>query len=597
DSLPIVMAETEVEEAPPRGSLDFVESSVLDTIIPLASGLNIEEVLSGSVERLDDGNESPLAAIPQRQALFFDETVNVYIVLQTPYFDERALRSYLGRLVINLEAQVVNTNAENHDGPPTQEVIYNGSVQDSEDPLIVVQGPDESEGGSGAGHILVVWKISTFLLRPRLRLQNPSVVFVATANLKAPEQIHDQTITEEYLPSQIPSGINLLEAFGDDPELGGIKPRLSALRVSQVKPLSQTAREFMRPLKNISRQSIKVYPALNARVRYSRPNTATTDMAVIASLDIDITPFANCRITLDKVNLEINGGNVQDLNDISGMKLPVICLPQDDVTFLYRLLPDEMDATNKSQVRTLDISIAATANLNEVCEPKISMHWTTSLDFTPPLNPGFGNPTQPIQRPHRPAQLSIGSSIETIPTVASLALNRPDALPSVDITTRQARNSQVPDFGVTVTFRSPKTLVYPAIPFTWSVFIVNRSDRPRKLALIALPKRRRVETRMARPPSTGNAGFKKDPKVSDAVVDENIVHAMQRNSAIEPTDIVSLSTDIRVGPLAPSACYEVELKFMALKVGIVDIEAVRVVDLGHRSMLISKTCPVSWCHL
>jgi hypothetical protein len=66
-----MMDEMEEEEAQPRGSLEFVESSILDTIVPLASDLNIEEVLKGSVERLDEGNDSPLAAIPQRSALFF----------------------------------------------------------------------------------------------------------------------------------------------------------------------------------------------------------------------------------------------------------------------------------------------------------------------------------------------------------------------------------------------------------------------------------------------------------------------------------------------------------------------------------------------
>lgn len=65
------MAESREDEFRPRGSLEFVESSVLDTVIPLASDLNIEAALSGSVERLDEGNESPLAAIPQRHALFF----------------------------------------------------------------------------------------------------------------------------------------------------------------------------------------------------------------------------------------------------------------------------------------------------------------------------------------------------------------------------------------------------------------------------------------------------------------------------------------------------------------------------------------------
>ena len=66
-----MMQEAETEEAKPRGSLEFVESSVLDTIIPLATKLNIEDALSGSVERLDGGDDSPLAAIPQRHALFF----------------------------------------------------------------------------------------------------------------------------------------------------------------------------------------------------------------------------------------------------------------------------------------------------------------------------------------------------------------------------------------------------------------------------------------------------------------------------------------------------------------------------------------------
>jgi hypothetical protein len=131
--------------------------------------------------------------------------------LQTPYFDERTLRSYLGRLVINLEAQVVNSQPESHDGPPGQEIIYSGSVEDSEDPLIIVQGSDDIDQNSTEGRILVVWKLAAFLVRPRLRLQNPSVVFAATANLKPAEQIQDAALKEEYLPSQVPSGINLLE--------------------------------------------------------------------------------------------------------------------------------------------------------------------------------------------------------------------------------------------------------------------------------------------------------------------------------------------------------------------------------------------------
>ncbi|KAG9248019.1 TRAPP trafficking subunit Trs65-domain-containing protein [Calycina marina] len=584
------------DEIRSRGSIEFVESSILDTVVPLASSLDIEEVLSGSVERLDEGNDSPLASIPQRHALFFDETIDIYIILQTPCFDERTLRSYLGRLVITVEAQVINVSLASPENRPIpgQEVIYNGSIQDSDDPLIIVQGPDETERDSGDGHILAVWKLSAFLIRPRLRLQNPSIIISAIASLKPSEQMDPESLEQEYLPSQIPSGINLLESFMDDPALGGIRPRLSAMRVSRVAPATQLSRDLIRPLKNISRQTIKCYPAINARVRYSRPNGTPNYQTVIASLDVDITPFANCEITLDKVRLVIVGGKVDDLNDVHGVHLPLSCFPQDDVTFIYRLEPYDLDVTNKSLVRALEISIEATANLSATCQPRLEMRWTTSIDFTSPVNAGFGNATQPIQRSHRPAQLPIGNStFDGVPTVASLAAIKPDALPSVDVTTRQARNLSVPDFGVTVTFTSsdPDTPIRPGVPFTWSVFIVNRSDRPRKLALVVISKRRRTEARITRPPSAGFGGPRPDHKVADAVVDENIIYAMQRNSSLDSTEIVCLSTNTRVGPLAPSACYEVELKFMALKAGVVEVEAVRVIDLGTQEHVDIKDLP------
>ncbi|KAF7895127.1 hypothetical protein EAF00_006941 [Botryotinia globosa] len=588
------MMEESQEEPIPRSSLEFTESSILDTIIPLASDLKIEEALSGSVEKLDEGNGSPLAAIPQRQALFFDETVNIYVVLQTPYFDEGSLRSYLNRLIINVEAQVINSNGEHQDSSAGRELIYKGSVQENDEPLIVVQGSNEADGINNDGHILLIWKLSAFLARPRLRLQNPSMVFAATANLKAAEQVDTDALRQEYLPSQIPSGLNLLEAFSGDAYLNGIRPRLSALRVARVAPAAQIARDLARPFRNISRQLIKVYPAINARVRYSRPSSTPNNTSVIASLDIDITSFVNCDIILTDIQLKVHGGQVQDLNQIPGLALPITCRPQDDISFLYRILPDDIDVTNKSQIRAIDISITANANVTTVCKPQIVMQWSTSLDFTPPINNGFGQPTKPIQRPHRPSALSIGATFDSIPTISSLAINHPDALPTIEATipTRHRHQNSVPDFGVTMTFSSPSTSpIYPGHPFIWSIFIVNRSDRPRKLALLVLPKRRRTEARITRPPSTGHGSARRDPKVADAVLDENIIYAIQRNSAMESSEIVCLSTDTRVGPLAPSACYEVELKFMALKEGIVGVEAVRVVDLGTQEHVDIKDLP------
>jgi hypothetical protein len=62
------------QESQPRGSMDFVETSILDTIIPSSPTMNIKEALRGSVERLDEGIASPLASIAQRQILFFGKS-------------------------------------------------------------------------------------------------------------------------------------------------------------------------------------------------------------------------------------------------------------------------------------------------------------------------------------------------------------------------------------------------------------------------------------------------------------------------------------------------------------------------------------------
>jgi hypothetical protein len=66
--------------------MEFVESSVLDTIIPSSTNISIEENLRGSVERLDEGDASPLASINQRHTLFFGECSTFHIGFQAYLF-------------------------------------------------------------------------------------------------------------------------------------------------------------------------------------------------------------------------------------------------------------------------------------------------------------------------------------------------------------------------------------------------------------------------------------------------------------------------------------------------------------------------------
>ncbi|KAI1840607.1 hypothetical protein JX266_013211 [Neoarthrinium moseri] len=576
---------------PTSTGVDFIDSSTLTYFIPLATDFDVEAALQGAQKGSD-----ALKAVEGRESLFFDESVDVYLALKTPAVDENLLRLSLRRLVLSVEAKVVNSSAPDRDSPPASEAIYLESVQDTGSPLVITPNDGTQDGsGDGEGSMLVIWKLPVMMARPRIRLHAPSVVFTATASLKPAEASFSSHLLDGYLPSGVASGLNLLESFGSDPVLSGIQPRLSALRVSRVAPLTQQAKDLLQPIKAAPKQlSLRIFPAVHSRIRFARPTTTPPSPAIIAMLEVDFTPFFECEIALTSIDLSVIEGNVEDLTNQPGMALPMSCVAHDHITFLYRITPEDADTISRNPTRDLSIKIEMTAlEQPKVCTPKMTMAWTTTVDFTLPVNPGFGSAMQPIQRSHRPSQLSINS----MTSLVAPSVSRPDALPALEAAGNKM-DVPIPDLGITVTFAAPPPAqkIYPGDVFVWTVFVVNRTapnvpTSPRKMALVAIPKRRRNESRINRPPSVSYPGgaaahgasqprTPRDRSIADAVLDDNVVHAMQRSSIVDSAEMVCLSADVRVGPLAPGSCHVAELRFMALKSGIIGIEAIRVVDLG-----------------
>lgn len=538
-----------------------------------------------------------------------DESADIYLVLKCPYTDEDNLRSFLPSLVISIEAQVINGGVvPGRDVQPASEIIYSGTLAHSIDATILVRSSKEPDADGEDGYpqyAIAVWKQSVFLGRPRMRLQSPSVVFTATANLRSADPSLSLGLRHGYLPACVPSGINLLEPFEADPFMNGIKPHLSAQRVSRVAPATQQAQDILRPIKSLSNLPLRIYPVAHSRMRFTHLNTAPSTATVLAMLEIDFTPFFECEVIISKISIVVADGIVEDLTSQSGMQFPVSCVAHDHVTFLYRITPVDADMATKNPVRDLGVSISATALAHpNTCEPSLSMAWTATVDFTVPVNPGYGSAMQPIQRKHRPSQLSIGGESTTSLIAPSVA--RPDSLPTLEAATRT--EATVPDIGITMTFTGPppSQKIYPGDEFVWNIFVVNRSLSPtaaaRKLAIVAIPRRRRNESRVTQPPSISRISEAlhgqhpqlkgaRDRNIADAVFDDNVVHAMQYSSVIDNTELVCLSADVRVGPLASGACHVAELRFLALRGGIVGLEAVRVIDLANNEHVDIRELP------
>jgi hypothetical protein len=549
---------------------EFLRNAVLDTVVPHASDFDIEGALTSSLEEGAADLPSALSSIPQRSLLFFDETVTVRIILRLSNCSESALKFHLPRLDVRLDAYAINPADSGGEGSgPTKDLIFSGAVSDKEDPLVVVDVFEEDE--ETGNHVYVTWKVETYLNRPRVRIQHPCVVFIASATLSPPDNPDRASQPDEYLPSLVPASINVLQALSADQALKPVGPFLPASRLLRVVPVAQ----IDEPISNIrqeTQQFIRIAPAASARIRCSRLNTFSGRPTTIASLDFEVTPLLNCDVVFDKAELKLSDGHLENLSEASGLLLPITCRPRDDISLVYKLTPDygpEFSPSTTALVSVLDISLGAVVLLSDDCRPRISMQWRTNVDFSMPLNPTFGGPSQVMQRNNRPASLPM------TPTQSTSS-----GVPPSNRTTLRERAHSTTHLGVTISFSGP-VHVEVSKPFHWDVFIVNRSGSPRKFALVAIPRRKRLDVpRHVSRPSTSSSLGRKEEEVAEAVVDENIVHAMQKNAAGQDAELVSLSTEIRVGPLLSGTCHSTELKLLPLIAGPLYLEAVRLVDLN-----------------
>ncbi|KAI9797599.1 MAG: hypothetical protein M1833_005382 [Piccolia ochrophora] len=589
---PMAASDAVTDELPdaPRGSTEFVESASIQTLVPLNPDIDWESYIGEKQQGTAQEGLSIFSNLPQRQVLYFDESVIVCIALTTPYHDQSTLNSYLSRLSLSLDVYAVNSKEQRHsDGASggtsakggTSELIFAETLDPSVEPSISLHGDVDDEETEDKSHATVVWKVNVTLRRPRARIQNPLITFAAATNLRPAEQNVPADIHHDYLPSLVPSGINLLEPFQDDPLLAKANPRLSALRVSRVLPASQITRDILRPLRH-AQKAVRIVPAVNARIKFSRV-VNTGKVAIFAALDFEVTPFAQSDVVLKTVELRLAGGSVDDLAAAHAPLVPIRCRPRDDLTLLYRLTSDDASDEGSKALpnnNVLDVHVLAVTHVSDDCKPVINMKWRASVDFASAVNPNFGAPNPALQRNHRPPSLPV----PTPPAGPGPTTPFPTGLASQDVTAGAESSSHPPSssapantgLGVTISFTGPDHVRVGEV-FHWDVFVVNRSSKPKKLALVVIPRRRGNETKPStRPPSRG-----KQTKVdiADAVVDENIVYALQKTATVDPTEVICLSTDVRVGSLLPLACHTTELQFLALATGFLRIEAVRVVDL------------------
>ena len=265
----------------------------------------------------------------------------------------------------------------------------------------------------------------------------------------------------------------------------------------------------------------------------------------MASIDIETGTFVDHHVCIESVQMRLSEGSSEDLCQGIASMLPMICRPRDNPTFLFRLVASGLlsdVSTPNSNSRTLDISIEAIVLINESCRPRIKMRWRAGVDFSTSLNPTFHIPTQPLQRSKRPTNITLSDALssEIGAPKSSQGLHSQDGH-------RRERAVSVSDLGVSLTFTGPDD-VFVGEPFCWDIFVVNRSSKPRKLAVAVVPKSKNgdMRTHLSKSSNSSTAG-RKDATIAEAVIDENLLYAMQKSASKDAVQIVSLSNELRIG--------------------------------------------------
>ncbi|KAF2094826.1 hypothetical protein NA57DRAFT_46113 [Rhizodiscina lignyota] len=528
---------------------DFVEGSVVEAIVPASANLSIQELFEQEDQDHDEGNPSLLAWVKQRDFLLLDESLSALLVLKTPYVEEEAIQAYLSRLSIALELYATGIGpAPKPNDPrpaPVKELLSELTVDRTNEPVVVASKARTQDGNDGEPVLFVIWNVELPLNRPRVKLHKLSVYLSPSVSLNAAAKVQEEDGTEQYLPSLVPQPINLLQPFDFDPRFAGKQPYLSSSRITKVAPAAPVTRERAQNLRAAPRRLFRAGPALFWRIRFSKTTAPPKTNSIFASLELEVTPFWPCSISIEKVDLHLMRGKVQQL----GPNLPICCRPGDQFTILFKLHSSQnrgYGVSTTGLTDQLNISIKAIARISDDCTPYVNINWSTTADFSFDQKPSQAKSGDGIangqERPRLPGP-------DTLPYSGEGNLDKPE--------------TPTGPTGVTVTITGPER-VFVGKPFRWEVFIVNRSDVVQNLAVFPINKANGTY------PNARNI-----PSGQDA-------YDMPISWFFEPSELTCLSTSARLGPLAASACSTTELKFLAAAPGVLHMDAVRVVDLNTR---------------
>lgn len=545
-----------------------------------------------------------LGDAPARESLLYDESVDVFIEYEAE--SSEVLETLRHVLSVEVRASVSGSAPETNQAPGQAPRELSHLVFDK---TVTAKKVDSSSSTK------LVWHLEVPLRHPRMRLLRPRVVLTAvarklgvkfaegTASSRRPSSSQDADSDLEF-------GMFEPMTFGESWASSHRRER-AGLRASPASnnnngsPSSggASASDHDQILVTAERE-FPVFPAVNLRLKTSRTHAAPAD-EILVSVEIAASTNVKKSVSVQAVDLVVLSGTSRLLGTI---ELPCVLKAGEVAVATYQLAGSaagkappgahprlrSVVITVESVVLFSDDSSTADAALKN---PIITTKWDTGVDLDSiPTGGHHHHHHQHHQKsratPNR-SPVVVTSDAATLGTPFlgtgdAAQFKRPSsrALPAsgmMAVPHSSGRSARGVLSGITATFSGPSAARAGDI-VNWTVFVANKSHVQRSLSLVFLPEDNLAEAPPSRT-STMRSVIHVDP-APDTASAVSIAMSKHGPRADDPDrGLVSLVNDVKIGPLPPGACAQVELPVLALAPGVHSLDNVTLVDLvtsdGH----------------
>jgi hypothetical protein len=379
-----------------------------------------------------------------------------------------------------------------------------------------------------------VWKTTLYLRYPPQKLHRPSIHLTASAvfNNGETSAISKTTSQDEYMTSALPTSENLLQSLQHSSKSGSNQPYLPSSRIHKVAPRAAPETQEARPLRTSSKL-FAISPALAVKVHITPEQVSD----ILICLDLESARHTgHGEIQVDQIKAEGNNINVEPFSaDLTALDLPATLQTGDRSTFLYKLVQtkDAAGASTHNSARPSSVTfqIRAVVQVSDICSAQIQARWHGNVNF-------------PTPQPVRTVSLRPQSVASTIGP--SDLHSRPLSKRISTATTRPLSGiTQIDSAGVTFAFAAPEN-VNEGETFHLDVFVVNRSTRKKRLAIVAIPKSAK-SAQSSHALRFPNISRQDSHHTADAVLDDRTIYYMQDQREARMAEVVCLNADVRVG--------------------------------------------------